>query len=423
MNVRYTLLLCWCGALLLGCQGGAGASKTKAVDPHDALAGHAHDDRDHDDHAGHDHEGDTHDDHAHDDHEGHDDVHLDLAALRSRGVEVGAAGPGRLQQSLELTGEVVLNADALGHVMPRITGEVVAVHAGLGDQVRQGQTLVVLRSRELASAMASWRAARSRVAIAQVRADREQQLFERGISPQIDALNAAHDLETTRIDADLALQQLMALGLSRQRAEQLPDRPGAGEDQLAIAAPMRGVVLERHVSVGEIVDPGRDLFLIADLESVWVQLNVPASDLRNVSPGQRVDLRDQSGRQASGTISVISPMTDGASRSAIARVILPNPERHWQPGQFVTAQVSGEGQEVALWLPVTALQTKGNQVQVYVTDSAGGVVLRDVTLGRRDAKGAEVLSGLTAGEQVVLHGVYLVKAEIGKAEADHGHAH
>lgn len=413
MNVGYTFLLWLCSALLLGCQGGAGAARTEAADPHDAHAGHAHDD-----HEGHDHAGD-----AHDSHEDHDDVHLDLATLRSRGVEVGEAGPGRLQQSLELTGEVVLNADALGHVMPRITGEVVAVHAGLGDQVRQGQTLVVLRSRELASAMASWRAARSRVAIAQVRADREQQLFERGISPQIDALNAGYDLESARIEADLALQQLLALGMSRQRAEALPDRPGAGEDQLAIAAPMQGVVLERHVSVGEIVDPGRDLFLIADLESVWVQLHVPASDLRNVSPGQQVELRDQSGEQATGTISVLSPMTEGVSRSAVARVVLRNPDGRWQPGQFVTAHVSDEGQEVALWLPVTALQTKGNQVQVYVTDSAGGVVLRDVTLGRRDAKGAEVLSGLTAGEQVVMQGVYLVKAEIGKAEADHGHAH
>jgi len=411
MNIRCTLLLCWCCALLLGCQGGTGAARTEAADPPDAHAGDAHDD-----HEGHDHAGDTHADH-----EAHDDVHLDLATLRSRGVEVGAVGPGRLQPSLELTGEVLLNADALGHVMPRITGEVVAVHAGLGDQVQKGQTLVVLRSRELASAMASWRAARSRVAIAQVRADREQQLFERGISPQIDALNAAHDLESARIEADLALQQLLALGMSRQRAEALPDRPGAGEDQLAIAAPMQGVVLERHVSVGEIVDPGRDLFLIADLESVWVQLHVPASDLRNVSPGQQVELRDQSGEQATGTISFLSPMTEGASRSAVARVVLRNPDGRWQPGQFVTAQVQSEGLDVALWLPVTALLASGGQVQVYVMTNDGGVALREVGLGRRDAQGAEVISGLTAGEQVVLQGVYLVKAELGKAEAEHVH--
>lgn len=416
MNIRHTFLLCWFSALLLGCQGAAPTSKAAASDPPGTHADHGHAAHDPAENEGHDHAGDAHDGHA-----DHDDVHLDLATLRSRGVEVGVAGPGRLQQSLELTGEVVLNADALGHVMPRITGEVVAVHAGLGDQVRQGQTLVVLRSRELASAMASWRAARSQVAIAQVRADREQQLFERGISPQMDALNAAHDLESARIDADLALQQLLALGTSRQRAEALPDRPGVGEDQLAIAAPMQGVVLERHVSVGEIVDPGRDLFLIADLTSVWVQLNVPAHDLRHVSPGQQVALRDQSGQQATGTISVLSPMTAGVSRSAVARVVLPNPERRWQPGQFVTAQVQSEGQDVALWLPETALLSSAGRVQVFVVTGDGGVTLREVGLGRRDAQGAEVTSGLTAGEQVVVQGVYLVKAELGKAEAEHVH--
>lgn len=181
-----------------------------------------------------------------------------------------------------------------------------------------------------------------------------------------------------------------------------------------------GVIIAKHLTVGEAVSPERTVFLIADLSSVWVDLSIYQKDLSALSVGEKVRIHSvQAGPDSEGTISYITPVVDQTTRTATARVVLPNPQRAWLPGMFVTGHTLDE-RPASVTVPRTALQALGN-AQVVFVDIGTGLVPREVVPGRQGETLVEILSGVSAGERVVSGNSFLVKAEMAKGEAEHEH--
>lgn len=189
----------------------------------------------------------------------------------------------------------------------------------------------------------------------------------------------------------------------------------------SIAAPISGVVLARNASVGEVAVEGTPLFEIADLSTLWVDLHVFGADASHLRPGLPVTVMRMGEEQGVDTvIDRILPGTATASQSTVARASIKNPDGLWRPGSAVHARVTVEQQPVALAVPLTALQRMDDGDVVFVRDGER-YSARPVKLGRRDARRAEVLSGLKAGEQVVVEQSFLIKADIEKSGASHEH--
>jgi cobalt-zinc-cadmium efflux system membrane fusion protein len=152
-------------------------------------------------------------------------------------------------------------------------------------------------------------------------------------------------------------------------------------------------------------------------------MTISAGDLAHVREDQAVTVTgagvDQPGE---GRIIFLSPVLDTLTRTARAVAELPNPDGVWRPGAFVTAGIATEEQAVELLVPVEALQALDGETIVFVR-TAEGFEKREVVLGRRDERGAEVVFGLDAGERVATANSFVLKAELGKSEAAHGHAH
>jgi cobalt-zinc-cadmium efflux system membrane fusion protein len=125
---------------------------------------------------------------------------------------------------------------------------------------------------------------------------------------------------------------------------------------------------------------------------------------------------------AKGVVSYVTPVVDEVTRTAIARIVLDNPDGFWRPGMFATAEVTVERVEIEIAVPVTALHSLGQETVVFVKDSTG-FRPRPVTVGRRDAQWAEVREGLAAGEPIVVHGGFTVKSELLRGEFSGGHGH
>lgn len=179
-----------------------------------------------------------------------------------------------------------------------------------------------------------------------------------------------------------------------------------------------GTIIEKHLTRGEAVDRDRQCFVIADLQTVWVDLSIYQKDLERVRVGQTVRVRaSQMGPQAEGTLSYITPGVDQTTRTATARVVLPNPDGRWRPGMFVTARAL-EPVDVPLAVPTSALQTVGGRPTVFVVKD-DRVEPYPVTLGRQGEQTAEVLAGLQGSETLVATNSFLFKAELGKGEAEH----
>lgn len=189
-----------------------------------------------------------------------------------------------------------------------------------------------------------------------------------------------------------------------------------------VTAPLSGVVLARTAAVGAVAGEGVTLFEIADLSTLWVDLHIFGNDAGHITAGIPVTVtRMSDGVSVDTTLERILPATATASQSTVARAVIRNDDGLWRPGAAVRARIVVDRAEVALVVPLSALQTdEGGRDVVYVR-TGERYAERAVTLGRRDANNVEVTTGLKAGEHVVSAQSFLVKADIGKSTAAHEH--
>lgn len=182
-----------------------------------------------------------------------------------------------------------------------------------------------------------------------------------------------------------------------------------------------GVIIEKHITLGEFVRDDEDIFVMADLSTVWVQISIYAKYLPLVKPGLHVRFTAQGIEEsASGVIDYVGPIVGEATRTGLARVVLKNPKGLWQPGLFVAARVAREEVPVELAVPDDAIQTVEGRTVVFVREG-NEFEVREVELGRSDGRMVEILAGLLPGDEYVSANSFLFKAEFGKSEAGHDH--
>jgi membrane fusion protein, heavy metal efflux system len=364
-----------------------------------------------------------------------DRVEIGAEALRVSGIELATAGPATVRTTLTLPGQIAPNSDRVAQVLARLSGVLTDARRTLGDRVRAGDVLAVIDSRELADAKSEYIESIHRLEYAQSVFVREERLWQRKISPASDYLLAKHKLEEAEIEKQIAEQKLLALGVGRDtlsalavepggmvrdREVRAPFRPGA-LTRYEIRAPIAGTIIDRTLSLGQAVQPDTVLFTIADLSTVWAEAAVYEPDLPLVRVGLPAVVRARTlGLEANGAVTYVGALVGEQTRSATARVVLPNPEGRWRPGVFVSVEIVEEDVTVPVGVPLDAVQTVGDGPAVFVRD--GNVFeARPVELGRRDDRTVEVIRGLQPGEQYAASNSFVIKADLGKAGAEQDH--
>lgn len=333
--------------------------------------------------------------------------------VRQHGVEVLTAGPARIESALRLIGEIRFNEDRLVHVVPRLSGVVEASPVSVGDQVRKGQVLAVISSQALADQRSELLAAQKRLTLARTTYEREKQLWEEKISAEQDYLQARNAVQEAEIAIDSTRQKLAALGTGLTT--------GGSLTQYEIRAPIDGVVIEKHISLGEAVKEDADIFFIADLSTVWAEATIYAKDLNTVQVGQKARVKAVAFEsQSTGTVSYVGALVGEQTRTAKARVVLPNPEGRWRPGLPVNIELTAAEVEVPVAVSAEAIQTLRDWTVVFGRYGSD-FEARPVTLGRADGERIEIVEGLNAGERYAAKNSFLLKADLGKAGASHDH--
>ena len=386
------------------------AAPAAPVDDHGQDHGEAHGD------------GDSHDAHGHSVHD--EAVRLQPEELADLNITLKTAAPGHLDIGVTMPGEVRLNEDRLAHVVPKLAGIVSEVTVSLGDDVKKGDVMAILESRELATAKSEYLAAREHLNLATANFEREQKLWKEKISAQKDFLEAQNQLASARIALQGVRQELEALGFNSEYIDSLRNESGASLTRYVVTAPFDGTVISKHLALGEYVEANAAIYTVSDLSTVWVDLQVYQKDLAAVREGQAVVVSAQAAiPDASATIAYVGPLVGEATRTALARVVLPNPEGHWRPGLFVTAKVMVDAETVPIRVEKTALHEIAGVTHVFVRDEHG-FEPAPVVLGRADRTGVEVLEGLQPGQTYVATGGFHLKAELNKeAFGSHGHSH
>jgi cobalt-zinc-cadmium efflux system membrane fusion protein len=342
-------------------------------------------------------------------------IALSDAQLKAAGVTLAAAAPAAIKVAITLPGEIRFNEDRTAHVVPKLAGVVTSVHAELGQNVKQGQVLAVIASSGLSEQRSELLSAQRRFALASTTFEREQRLWQDKISAEQDYLQAKQAMHEAEIAVRNARQKIDALGTGAAA-----DASG-NLNRLELRAPFDGVVMEKHLALGEAVKEDANVFTISDLSSVWAELAVPPKDLNRVRVGETVMVKASAFEaQASGKITYVGSLLGEQTRTAKARVALANPDRSWRPGLFVNVEVLSGQADAAVVVSTEAIQTAEDKPVVFVK-VAGGFRAQPVVVGRSDGKLTEVLQGLQAGAQYASAGSFVLKAELGKDSAEHAH--
>jgi len=339
---------------------------------------------------------------------------LELSAqqIQAAGIELVEAQPRRLSTLLALPGEVRFDEDRTSHMVPRAAGVVESVQVNLGQTVKRGDLLAVIASQQISDQRSELAAAERRVQLARTTFQRERQLWVEQIAAEQDYLLARQALQEAEIAQANARQKMNALSGSTQLV---------GGNRYEMRAPFDAVVVEKHLSLGEVVNESSAAFTLSDLSRVWVTFGVFPKDLDKVRVGQTVTVSSSElGAQVQGQVAYVGSLLGEQSRTATVRVSVANPQDTWRPGLFVAVQVATDSYQAAVTVPQAAIQTVEGQPSVFVRVDHGFMTQAVVTGASQDGV-VEIKQGLAAGAQVASTGSFTLKSELGKGSAEHSH--
>ncbi|WIG53883.1 efflux RND transporter periplasmic adaptor subunit [Afipia sp. OHSU_I-C6] len=332
-------------------------------------------------------------------------------------IDLVDVGPAAIARRLVVPGSVVPDANLIAHVSVKLSGTVAELRKNIGEDVAKDEVIAVLESREVADAKSEYLAAKLTNDLQQDLSTRDKTLWDSRVGTEQQYLRSRNAAAQTEMRVKIARQKLLALGLGEREITAVPGAPEASLRRQDVRSPISGRVAERKVELGTAV--GRDsleteLFVVVDLSRVWVELSVASSDLPLIKEGQSVKIFARGlAETSSGKIVFVSPLIDKDTRTARVVAEIPNPDRTWRPGSFVTAGIVLNERTVPVTVPATAIQKLDGQSIVFVR-TKDGFEKRNVVLGESEDQTLEIVSGLNPGESIAATNTFPLKAELSK---------
>lgn len=398
------------------------------VDSHDheeaghGEAAHAHEEAQHresgqvDDDHGHEEKehgesahGDEHDEHGHGE-AGHEEgvPELTEAQIETAGIETLVVRQDDVSGVVVAPGEVSLNAYRTTKVAPRIAAQIIERHVELGQGVEPGQVLVTLSSVEAAQAQGDL-----------LVSDREWL--------RVKKLGRKVVSERRYIEAQVARQQayarLRAYGMTADQVQALLENKdaSAAAGELELLSPQHGTVIRDDFIVGEVAEPGRELFVITDEHQLWIDARLTPEDAADVRVGAKARIRAK-GHWLEADVIQMQHMLDETTRTLPVRLQVANPDDELHPGEFVTVQIDSDARDAAIAVPLAAvLRSPDGDWQVFVEEAPGRYEPREVEV-QRTVGDRMVVEGLVEGDRIVSKGAFFIQSEIAKSGFDiHNH--
>ncbi|HQW28175.1 MAG: efflux RND transporter periplasmic adaptor subunit [Verrucomicrobiales bacterium] len=334
---------------------------------------------------------------------------LSTEAVANLRLEYVKVEPSPLSRVIKATGTVRLDERHVIEIVPRIAGIIDKDHQPLGAVVAKGDPLFKLESAELATNLTTYVDAEQAMTFAHTALDQEKQLFERRLSSKETLQARELDFQKALAEHTRALQPLKLLHFDEGTIHQYLTNVGAGNyTSLEVTAPEAGEIIEKSIRLGASVEPDEKLYTIANLSELWLDFHVSLRDAAILESGQVVTVESSvaRGQQSDGKVIYVAPLADEATRTVLVRATLPNADRAWRPGTPVTVSVTASSEKDAdntmLAVPSSALVDYDGGKAVFVRSGEAAFRVVSVEIGESDGLVTRIVSGLTAGDTVVI---------------------
>jgi cobalt-zinc-cadmium efflux system membrane fusion protein len=324
------------------------------------------------------------------------------------------------------TGKIGFNEDRLTPVFAPFSGRIVELQANKGDSVRSGQSLAIVESpdfvgaqNDLASARSDLVKANIGLSAAQVADQRAKRLHDQEAIATKDLQQAEADLARAQDDVRRS-QAAVAAAENRLRLfGKEPDQTASVDPRVILRAPIPGTIVDRKVGPGQYVKPDSPdpLFLISDLSTLWVLVDVFESDVAAIHLNMPVEVSVGAypDKVFPARISFISPTVDPTSRTVRVRCLVPNPNGLLKPDMFATIKIASAGHQPMATVPAGAVVVEGNDSLVFIAEGPGHFRRQVVRVGKEIEGGFIIDSGLKSGDVIATRGALLLN-ELSKSK-------
>lgn len=324
-----------------------------------------------------------------------------------------------IDETVTAPGEVTLDLKRVAKVTSRIEGQVEQVYVGLGDRVARGQPLVAVGSLQLDQLVQEYLVSKAQAEVAENAFRRTEKLRADDIVPERRLEEDRGRYREAKARYQHIREKLLNMGMTVEELRGLEQGKHAEGHRYLLRAPLRGTVVKQDVVLGQGVAPGTDLLEVVDTSRVWVFANLPIEQARRFKEGDIGTIVPKGGAPITAPLTYVAPVADDRTRTVRVRFEVANTGGGLKPNEYVEVRLALEGTAV-LAVPMSALTTVGESRGVFAQHGPG-FVFRPIEGGREGSGWLEVRSGVTAGEVIVIEGVFdlknlLLKETIGAGE-------
>jgi cobalt-zinc-cadmium efflux system membrane fusion protein len=334
------------------------------------------------------------------------DLVLGPKSLEAARISTGKPKKVARRARLLVTGSVDFAPSRVARIGPQIAGRVASIRVAPGQTIAKGAVVATLDSVDVGRAQADFLEAKSRMALAESEAAREQRMLDVGATSDRATLASKTELELAKVSVKAAGQRLQTLGAGT----------AGGGSSLSLSSPIGGRVLELSARLGQPVGPTDTLVVVGETTQVWLKVDIYERDLANVKVGDEVwaTAIAYPDHTFNGHVDELGTVIDPERRVLTARIVLGNPDEVLRPGMTASARiVSTAAQGTEVWsVPRTAVQSIEGQPFVFVDHQGGKFELRPIETGVELEEGIEIKRGLTGDETLVTDGSFILKSEV-----------
>lgn len=333
-------------------------------------------------------------------------------------LKIAPAGEGEVTETLRVPARIEVDEQRVARIGAAVTGRVTQIHASLGQSVQRGEQLATLHSAELSAAQLAYLKALSQAKLQRSAVDRAKLLFASDVIGAAELQKRESELAQAEAERQAAYGQLGVLGMTEGAMAKLA-ATRAVHSLSSITATLEGVVIERKVTPGQVVQPADALFTVADLSHVWLVAEVPEQQAALVKKGEaaQAEIPALSGRRIEGRLIYVADTVNPNRRTVTVRMDVDNTERMLKPEMLASMLIQGAPQR-RLLIPAAAVVREDNKDYVFVQLDAQRFQLRPLTLGQESNGQIPVQTGLKSGESIVIDGAFHLNNERKRKELE-----
>jgi membrane fusion protein, heavy metal efflux system len=321
-------------------------------------------------------------------------------------IQLGEPTWANVADKLRVAGHVAADETRMARVGSSVAGRITKLLAVEGQRVHQGQTIATVRSTELSDAQFNYVKAASQLQLAERAASRAKQLLSADVIGTAELQRREGEALQAAAEKSALRQQLGALGLSEEAIQHL-EKTHKLDAEYRVTASISGTLLERKVTVGQIVQPAEAVFTIADLSNVWLIADIPEQEAGTIEVGKAVEAEIPALPQQTirGRLDFVSNTVNPDTRTVRVRMNLANPGHIYKPAMLATITLEDRARRRQV-IPSTAVVREGNQEQVFVQTGPDSFVLRPVNLAGEFGQYRVLIDGIQPGEKIVVDGAF-----------------